>query len=436
LIVEAGTSHPVRIWEAPRLPWLTAVSQLTGDVGSFPAFSADGSRAAALDPARRTVAVWPMSSLAVPSAPQSLRPATSPAAGTAISPDGTLLAAAHRDGSVRLHDIRDVTVAPQTVTTVLAPPSKGSPPAIVFAPHGRRLAVLTDATLSIFDLSLPHHPVRTATVNVAADAQGPLLFNPSGNALALADTAESIQVWRVTDTGSLQPPEPSVQTRAEPTSFAFVSDNTLVVNDLTETAPTDSGVSVWTLDTPGGRLARKVPGYHGGKVTVRADPTSGVVAIASPDEIKLWQMTDASLPTLLATLPLRTRQQVLPEVPPFAIAGTVLAISEGTGVTLWDVTDPRLATELTTLSGHRASIISVAATESTGLLATTGEDGTVAIWRTDPAALIPLLCATAGSDITAEQWRSLIGNTDYELPCSPGLTTAPMVAGPAHKDGS
>lgn len=122
------------------------------------------------------------------------------------SPDSHTVVVGHRDGSVVLFD---TTTAGRIATL---PPTPGSPnndvqigisdtlTTIAYAPDGQRLSVITgNATVSVWDLTDPAHPVRVRVLSRHTEGAGQLAFSPDASVVAGAavDGRNSITLWRL-----------------------------------------------------------------------------------------------------------------------------------------------------------------------------------------------------------------------------------------------
>jgi WD40 repeat protein len=69
------------------------------------------------------------------------------------------------------------------------------------------------------------------------------------------------------------------------------------------------------------------------------------------------------------------------------------------------------------IPGATAAVHSVAFRSTDGSLSTTGADGEVRIWATDPDAVIADLCDRIGDSIMRGEWSDHSNGLPYDPPC-------------------
>jgi WD40 repeat protein len=124
-----------------------------------------------------------------------------------VSPDGSLLALAHEDGSVTLWN--ETTATP----VAILPDAPGAPrnsdrqvgassvlTTVGFADQGHTLTVITgNSTASVWDVTDPVHPVRTQVLTRPTNGPGHVVLSPDGRTLvgAAADASNTVSLWRL-----------------------------------------------------------------------------------------------------------------------------------------------------------------------------------------------------------------------------------------------
>ena len=263
-------------------------------------------------------------------------------ASVAFSPDGQLLASAHKDHTVRLWRLRDGALLPALKEHYAAVTRVG------FSPNGQLLASGDDfhstgkytQSCVIYLWQMPEGTLLRREEELEGVTVMALTFSPDGQLLASAASADgAVHVWRVSDLKRLHTLE--VQG---------------VLNSLLGWFP------FWT-----GRRA----------TSVAFSPNGQVLASGSADTmIRLWRMSDA---THLRTL--EGHKDSVNSVA-FSPHGYVLASGSADGtVRLWEVADGALLREL---DGHGGAVVAVAFAPDGHLLACGAADGKVRLWWCTP----------------------------------------------------
>jgi predicted NACHT family NTPase len=275
--------------------------------------------------------------------------------GVAFSPDGTLLATASGDKTVRLWLTADGSYS-RSLTG-----HTNSVYEVAFSPDGTLLATGSgDSTVRLWR-TVDGAPVRTLTGHrrgVYAVA-----FSPDGTLLATGNGDQTVCLWRTAD-GTL------ARTLTGHTGgvwgVSFGPDGTLLA-----TAGFDSTVRLWR--TTDGSHLRTLTGHTNKARDVEFSPDGALLATTSDDQTaRLWRTTDG---THLRTL---TGHTAWVYAVAFSPDGTLLATTSGDKtVRLWRTTD---GTHLRTLTGHASAVYGVAFSPDGTLLATGSHDQTVRLW--------------------------------------------------------
>lgn len=261
---------------------------------------------------------------------------TGPVYGVVVSPDGTTLASASDDGTVRLWSLAGDEPAQLGEPLQLSSQYMAS---VSFSPDGRYLAAgAGNGGVWIFDLSNPEQPRTVMDRRVfAGGAVHNVRFGPSGRVLAV---------------------------------------------------PYDDGrvALVDASDPESGRFPISlIEGHEGGVRTAAFHPGGDVLATSSDDRtVRLWDVTSPSQPVPLGE-PLTGFADVAHSVS-FNGAGTILAASSDDGaLRLFDTADPAAAQQIgTPVNAHTGGVWNIAFLSDGQTLASASWDGTAKMWNVDP----------------------------------------------------
>jgi len=288
-----------------------------------------------------------------------------PSACLAVDRDGTCIASASQDGSVRLWDPRDGHVLRVLVEKGEAPLSMS------FSADGRSLTTFgspSDATVRrwsvetgemISALPLPERPASP----VVLDADGTrLAFAGAGNVILVVD-ARTAQVLR-----SLEGHEGAVRAQV------FVSDQRLL------SASDDGTVRLW--DVARGHLLHDYPGEDGAVMCLAVHPRLPVFVTGAENGVVRRRSLDGDESEVLV------RHAAVVHDVAFGPGARLLAsVSRDKTVQLLDLASG----QRTTLQGHDRPVHCVAFDPGGRFLVTGGDDPELRIWPTDRAAAITTL---------------------------------------------
>ena len=280
----------------------------------------------------------------------------------ALSPDGALLAAAQRDGSIALID---------TATRQRVGPSlrghNGGVRDLDFGPDGRQLAsVGVDGTVWLWSIDGGLSGFGRK-IGRTEDLVSGVSFSPQGSAVASANGDGTVRLWGVREGSPIR--QPLVTRDYGFQSIAFSPDGRGLV-----AGGKDGTIYGWAVPS-GDALFEPIGDAHASKLLqVAFSPTGTHFATASTDgtatvleypsgRIVGTAFADAAKVAAVAFTP--------------AGGALIGGAADGT-LRLWDIAEQ--ASLLTTPSGHSQAIIDTEVSQDGNLLVTLGEDQLIRLW--------------------------------------------------------
>ena len=281
----------------------------------------------------------------------------------AFSPDGSILASASADGTVKLWDVRTKT----TIATLEG--HTGRVYSVAFSPDGKMLASGShDLTVKLWDVSkrtniatLEGHVSRSGWL----DGVSSVAFSPDGKMLASGSHDLTVKLWDVSKRTNIATLEGHVSRSGLDgvNSVAFSPDGKILASGAY-----DQTVKLWDIAT-GRNIATLSHGSISYVYSVAFSPDSTTLVSGTSNGVKLW---DVATGRNITTLPERSTAVA------FSPDGGILASAVGAiGIEIWHVAT---LSKLATLTGHTSGVSELSFSPDGSTLASASGDRTIKLW--------------------------------------------------------
>lgn len=309
-------------------------------------------------------AVSEFSSVSASAAPEILRGHTNSVSSVAVSADGSLIASASLDHTVRLWDAR-------TGKTILVLSGhKEEVYAAAFSPDNQTLASSDyDGRVIIWSVK-SGKPLRTLEIKGWSTA---IAFSPDGNLLAVANQEPGTNIYDVKNGNVVR----TIETTGYTNAIAFSPDGRYL-------ATARGAIGLWDLQT--GKVVKRFEGHQGSIKAVAFSKDGRFLASASNDKTaRVWNVeTVENTKTFQTLTPIAVKYSTKPfewKMPFTSVAfspdGKTLAAATGRTVHLFDIATGK---QIKTLEGHELSITSVVFSPDGKSIVSGSLDNTVRVW--------------------------------------------------------
>ncbi len=355
----------------------------------------------------------------------------------AVARDGTLMAAAGADRTIRLWSL----AAPGRPVPLGAPLTGHTDTvySIAFSPDGRILVSGSgDKTLRLWDVADPDRPRPLGPLPTGSPTNTvySVAFSPDGRTLAAGSADNTIRLWDVSNLDNRGQPVPLIAEvtgmRGYVQSVAFSPDgHTLAAGSA------DKTVRLWDVTKPVQPIPLGDPltGPTKTVFTVAFSPDGRTLAAGSADRtVWTWNITTPRIPTPLGP-PLADATGWVNAVA-FSLDGRFLAAgSSDDTVKVWDLTTRRLSTVLR----HPGPVTAIVfRTDHT--IATAAADGVARVWAVPgPVIISPTDVVNVGFTpdghslaVAGSSAANSLGLWDISDPVRPLLRGQPVMGPPEH----
>ncbi|KAJ5640295.1 uncharacterized protein N7484_008157 [Penicillium longicatenatum] len=273
----------------------------------------------------------------------------------AWSPDGSRLASASRDTTIRIWN----PATGQCASTFEG--HRGLITSIAWSPDGSLLASGSwDDTVKIWDLNTGQ---CTSTLKAHSDLIASIVWSHDGRRLASASWDGTIKIW---DTANNQCASTLEGHSRSVTLITWSQDESQLAS-----ASYDTTVRIWDMDT--GQCALTLEGHSDLVHSVAWSPDGGQLASASSDKtIIIWDLTTGQYNSTL-----EGHSHSVTSITWSQNGSRLASASRDNTVRMWD---PATGQCMSTLKGHGRSVTSIAWLQDESRLASASDDSTVRIW--------------------------------------------------------
>ncbi len=287
--------------------------------------------------------------------------------GIDFSPDGKIVATAHRDNTIQLWYRNG-----KKIKTLKG--HQGALRSVAFSPDGRLIASASrDKTIIIWN----RKGVLLKTLKGHQNVVTSVAWNPDSKTIASGSYDKTVKIWNVND-GKLIRNIKAHQDLINAVKFS--PDGKIIAS-----ASVDKTIKLWDIE---GKLVQTLIGHINDIYSIDFSPDGKIIASGSADNtVKLWQVEDGKL---IDTL--KNHVSGIWKVRFSPNGKTIASASWDNTIKLWNTKGALLET----LKGHNARIRGLAWSHDSETIASTSEDKTIRFWNLNNALVKTLHGHTNG----------------------------------------
>jgi WD40 repeat protein len=376
-LITGDNNGIVQLWDIPP----AALAGSPGSIIRSLAFSPDGHVLASVD-SNGSARLWNAASPAALKPLSQLPTARNQQVSSLIySPDGRTIAgleSSGQTGSVQLWNVADP-ATPRPLGHPLTSPNQFGVSSIAFGPDGRTLAIGSSGIIQLWGIGNPEHPQPGPQILTGGDGDPPIAamaFSLDGRILASIDYGGTIQLWNVIHPHAAQLLG-STNTNTNTNTNIFYNGNQ----------------SPLLTYSPNGRV---------------------LTLLTAKGTVEIWNVIDPAKPNRLRRLPAITTGSVASVA--LSSQGTLATDDDDGAIQLWTSANPANPQPFGQPIASNSSITSVTFSPD-GTMASGTSAGTIFLWDLHVNDAIKRICATAGDNLTPQNWHYYIPQLPYQAPC-------------------